>query len=298
MTTSTRRARRRSGGGAGSHTLARLAAAREQLDADIVAQRRREDELLAEYAAVADAAAAVAARRDAALADLDRQAAQVRAAADRELSVLEGQQGAVLVAMHARRSADSLAKLVGLPVKQVRGLLRTHRAPAQASPAGDGGTRPGVAPGSIPASAPVLAHPPAPGPPVHRPGDEDRERRGRGRRQGRGGRARRAGRGAPRGAVRHRGGAGDGERPAGSVGLIRRRPDRTADGGSLGRARRRRIVAGVAERRRPDHRVVTGLVDSGCGIRPAAGPGGGRRRSVGGQQIRPPAAGRGRPPPG
>jgi len=120
MTTSTRRARRRPGGGAGSHTLARLAAAREQLDADIVAQRRREDELLAEYAAVADTAAAVAARRDAALADLDRQAAQLRTAADRELSALEAQQGAVLVAMHASRSADSLAKLVGLPVKQVR----------------------------------------------------------------------------------------------------------------------------------------------------------------------------------
>ena len=176
MTTSTRRARRRPGGGAGSHTLARLAAAREQLDADIVAQRRREDELLAEYAAVADAAAAVAARRDAALADLDRQAAQVRAAAYRELSVLEGQRGAVLVALHARRRRDSLAKLVGLPVKQVRGLLRTHRAPAQAGPAGDGGTRPGVAPVLTAASAPVLAHPPAPGRPVHRPGGEDRGR--------------------------------------------------------------------------------------------------------------------------
>ena len=146
MTTSTRRARRRPGGGAGSDTLARLVAAREQLDADIVAQRRREDELLAEYAAVADAAGAVAARRDAALADLDRQAAQVRAAADRELSALEAQQGAVLVAMHAHRPADGLANLVDLPVKQVRGLLRTHRAPAQASPAGDGGTRLGVAP--------------------------------------------------------------------------------------------------------------------------------------------------------
>jgi hypothetical protein len=90
------------------------------------------------------------------------------------LSALEGQQGAVLVAMHARRSADSLAKLVGLPVEQVRGLLRTHRAPAQASPAGDGGTRPGVAPVSTPASAPVPAHPPAPGRPMHRPGGEDR----------------------------------------------------------------------------------------------------------------------------
>ena len=174
MTTSTRRARRRPGGGAGSHTLARLAAAREQLDADLVAQRRREDELLAEYAAVADTAAAVAARRDAALADLDRQAAQLRAGADRELSALEAQQGAVLVALHARRSADSLAKLVGLPVKQVRGLLRTHRAPAQAGPAGDGGTRPGVAPVSSPASGPVLAHPLAPGRPLHRPGGEDR----------------------------------------------------------------------------------------------------------------------------
>ena len=188
MTTSTRRARRRPGGGAGSHTLARLAAAREQLDADIVAQRRREDELLAEYAAVADAAAAAAARRDAALADLDRQAAQVRAAADRELSVLEAQQGAVLVALHTRRSADSLAKLVGLPVKQVRGLLRTHRAPAQASPAGDGGTRPGVAPVPTPASGPVLAHPPAPGRPLHRPGDEDRGRGDCERRDGAGGR--------------------------------------------------------------------------------------------------------------
>jgi hypothetical protein len=176
MTTSTRRARRRPGGGAGSHTLARLAAAREQLDADLVAQRRREDELLAEYAAVADAAAAVAARRDAALADLDRQAAQVRAAADRELSVLEGQQGAVLVALHARRSADSLAKLVGLSVKQVRGLLRIHRAPAQPSPAGDGGTGRGVAPVPTPTSGPELAHPPAPGHPVHHPGGEDRER--------------------------------------------------------------------------------------------------------------------------
>ena len=164
MTTSTRRARRRPVGGAGSHTLARLAAAREQLDADLVAQRRREDELLAEYAAVADTAAAVAARRDAALADLDRQAAQVRAAADRELSALEAQQGAVLVAMHTRRSADSLAKLVGLPVKQVRGLLRTHRAPAQAGP-----PVPAPTPVSTPVPRPVASRRRRPGwpAPVH-----------------------------------------------------------------------------------------------------------------------------------
>src|SRR4051812_50210276 len=106
MTTSTRRARRRSGGGAGSHTLARLAAAREQLDADMVAQRRREDELLAEYAAVADAVAAVAARRDAALGDLDRQAAQLRAAAGRGVSGLGGQQGGGPGAPHARPAGD------------------------------------------------------------------------------------------------------------------------------------------------------------------------------------------------
>ena len=46
MTAPARRPRRRSGHGAESPTLARLAAAREQLDAEIVERRRREDEQL------------------------------------------------------------------------------------------------------------------------------------------------------------------------------------------------------------------------------------------------------------
>jgi hypothetical protein len=126
--------------------------------------------LLAEYAAVADPwprSRLVATPRSR---DLDRQAAQLRAAADRELSALEARQGAVLVALHAHRPADGLAKLVGLPVKQVRVLLRAHRAPAQACPAGDSGTRPGVAPASAPLSAPVSRTRLRPVVPVHRPG--------------------------------------------------------------------------------------------------------------------------------
>ena len=55
MTAPARRPRRRSGHGAESPTLARLAAAREQLDAEIVERRRREDEQLTEYAAATDA---------------------------------------------------------------------------------------------------------------------------------------------------------------------------------------------------------------------------------------------------
>jgi hypothetical protein len=55
MTAPAHRPRRRSGHGAESPTLARLAAAREQLDAEIVERRRREDEQLTEYAAATDA---------------------------------------------------------------------------------------------------------------------------------------------------------------------------------------------------------------------------------------------------
>ena len=55
MTAPARRPRRRSGNGTESPTLARLAAARERLDAEIVERRRREDGLLTEYAAATDA---------------------------------------------------------------------------------------------------------------------------------------------------------------------------------------------------------------------------------------------------
>ena len=109
MTAPARRPRRRSRHGAESPTLARLAAAREQLDAEIVERRRREDEQLTEYAAATDAVTEAEARRDAALADLERQATQVREAAEQELATLEARQGAVLVALHADRTAEELA---------------------------------------------------------------------------------------------------------------------------------------------------------------------------------------------
>jgi hypothetical protein len=130
MTAPIQRPRRRSGKGGSSHTLARLTAAREQLDANIAERRRREDALLAQYAAVADAVADVAARRDAALADLDRQAEQLRDDVQQELAALQTQQGDILVALHANRPAEQLADLVGLPLKRVRVRLRAHRGPA------------------------------------------------------------------------------------------------------------------------------------------------------------------------
>jgi hypothetical protein len=157
MTAPIQRPRRRSGKGGSSHTLARLTAAREQLDANIAERRRREDALLAQYAAVADAVADVAARRDAALADLDRQAEQLRDDVQQELAALETQQGDILVALHANRPAEQLADLVGLPLKRVRVLLRAHRGPAPtaASDTADGTSADAPAP-----AAPALAAPP------------------------------------------------------------------------------------------------------------------------------------------
>ena len=154
MTAPARRPRRRSGNGTESPTLARLAAAREQLDAEIVERRRREDGLLTEYAAATDAVTEAEARRDAALAELERQAAQVRETAEQELATLEARQGAVLVALHGDRTAEELAHLVALPLRRVRTLLRSHREPEGATEAS-----PATAAPATPASAP----PPQPG---------------------------------------------------------------------------------------------------------------------------------------
>ena len=130
MTAPTRRPRRP--GGRESPTLARLTAAREQLDAEIVERRGREDALLTEYAAATDAVTAAEARRDAALAELERQAAQLREAAGQELATLEARQGAVLVALHGDRTTEELAQLVSLPLRRVRTLLRSYRDPDDA----------------------------------------------------------------------------------------------------------------------------------------------------------------------
>ena len=131
-----------------AHT-ARLAAARERLDAEIVERRRREDGLLTEYAAATDAVTEAEARRDAALAELERRAAEVRATAEQELATLEARQGAVLAALHGDRTAEELAHLVALPLRRVRTLLRSHREPEGATEAS-----PATAAPATPASAP------------------------------------------------------------------------------------------------------------------------------------------------
>ena len=151
MTAPARRPRRRPGGG-GSETLARITAARERLDAEIVARRRRELELLTEYAAVTDAVTDVEARRDEALADLERQAAQLREAADQELASLELRQAGVLVALHGDRTAEELAHLVGLPLSRVRRLIRTQREPS-ATTNGAPPARPAAEPSAPPQTA-------------------------------------------------------------------------------------------------------------------------------------------------
>ena len=116
--------------------LARLTAARDNLDADLAAARLREDELLAEYVTIEATAAEVATRRDTALAELDRKAQAVRAEADDALAAVEARRGEVLMRLSQRRSAEELHALVGLPLRRIRRVLQMHRQPADGDPAG------------------------------------------------------------------------------------------------------------------------------------------------------------------
>lgn len=116
--------------------LARLTAARDNLDADLAAARLREDELLAEYVTIEATAAEVTTRRDTALAELDRKAQAVRAEADDALAAVEARRGEVLMRLSQRRSAEELHALVGLPLRRIRRVLQMHRQPADGDPAG------------------------------------------------------------------------------------------------------------------------------------------------------------------
>ncbi len=117
----------------GEH-LARLTASRDRLDAAQTERRRREDTALGQYAAAAGEADAVIARRDAALAELDRRSTAVHDQAAAELAVLAERQSGVLAELaELGRRAEDLAALFDLPVKRVRALLQQHRAPADSS---------------------------------------------------------------------------------------------------------------------------------------------------------------------
>lgn len=114
--------------------LARLTASRDRLDAAQTERRRREDTALGQYAAAAGEADAVIARRDAALAELDRRSTAVHDQAAAELAVLAERQSGVLAELaELGRRAEDLAALFDLPVKRVRALLQQHRAPADSS---------------------------------------------------------------------------------------------------------------------------------------------------------------------
>jgi DNA-directed RNA polymerase specialized sigma24 family protein len=152
MTSSSTRPRRARRSDAGADRLQRLTEARDRLDAEQAERRKREDAALADYAAAAGEADAVITRRDAALADLDRQRQAVRDDAAAALAALEQRQTTVLAELHALgRRAEDLAALFDLPVKRVRALLRDHR--------GRAATSGNAAPTAAMATAPVASSP-------------------------------------------------------------------------------------------------------------------------------------------
>ena len=117
-----RSTRRRSRGGSpvAARVLAQLTAARDQLDAAAGDRRRCEDELLREWATAAGDAADTVARRDAALADLERQRQAVLDAAAAETAAAETRQTRF-------RTVEEIGALVGMNEKRVRQLVRAHR---------------------------------------------------------------------------------------------------------------------------------------------------------------------------
>ena len=165
-----RSTRRRSRGGSpvAAQVLAQLTAARDQLDA-AADRRRREDELLREWATAAGDAAHTVARRDAALADLERQRQAVLDAAAAETAAADTRQAAALAELTRFRTAEEIGALVGMNEKRVRQIVRAHREacaetakPAQPSAAGapDAAAAVGEQPGRTPdRSWPLLERP-------------------------------------------------------------------------------------------------------------------------------------------
>jgi ABC-type transporter Mla subunit MlaD len=128
--TATRTPRRRAGrsSAAAAETLQRLTAARADLDAAVVQRRRREDALIEQYAAASGQTADVVARRDAALADLDRRTREIQDAAAAELDEIQARQQQVLVELNHHRTLEELSTWFAVPEKRLRQILRAHRA--------------------------------------------------------------------------------------------------------------------------------------------------------------------------
>jgi hypothetical protein len=105
-----------------------LTAARADLDAAVVQRRRREDALIEQYAAASGQTADVVARRDAALADLDRRTREIRDAAAAELDEIQARQQQVLVELNHHRTLEELSTWFAVPEKRLRQILRAHRA--------------------------------------------------------------------------------------------------------------------------------------------------------------------------
>ena len=114
--------------------LARLRAARDELDAIDTDHRSREDNLLAEYLSAKTEVADIKARRDAAITDLDAKRCAIVDNAEQALADAEQRQAAAVAQLSQRRSAQKLMALLGLSRRRVDTLIHLHRAQSAPEP--------------------------------------------------------------------------------------------------------------------------------------------------------------------
>ncbi|MGH3631126.1 MAG: hypothetical protein ACRDRL_27240 [Sciscionella sp.] len=165
MDPSTKPGRRSKAQTSTSDHLDRLRANRAQLDLDKRDRERREDAALTAFAEATGFVERLEQERDDKLADLERQAQEVRdQTRERVEHVHDGQREALRELHDVGRSAEDIAMLLELPKDRVRRLLRAERSEAtdRRRTSGRANTQPPSAAGVSrqPESTAELSHPP------------------------------------------------------------------------------------------------------------------------------------------
>lgn len=120
-----RRSRRTS---AAKAELARLLAARDEVDAATVDKRTRENAALEAFAQAQADARTIDDETVKAVAELNRQIVKLQDRAEARLVEVDRRKGAALVVLdELGRNADQIAAVTGIPVKRVRTMLREAR---------------------------------------------------------------------------------------------------------------------------------------------------------------------------
>ena len=132
-----------------SQHLERLRANKAALDLNKQEREQREDTALTRFAQACSRAEQLVRERDLKLAELDRQAEQLRTGCQSELERSQADQVAALNELRAvGRTAEEIAALLELPRDRVRRLLRTPRQSARrnttSSGNGSAADRPGI----------------------------------------------------------------------------------------------------------------------------------------------------------